>query len=178
MRIGETARCFQPVNRKSAPRWGGPVRILGTDETGVTVKCQSQTFNVARNCVCKEVGEQHVEEVEWGPTSRQPKPMEAVPLRNNISVTDRNEVEAEREKVDPAPSPGVPGENSPSSPAAIPVPDSPLVSAQAPSSPSPSVQLPEPAPSFDRHCAQSQAPVINRAPNGGLTRDQPHERCT
>ena len=116
--------------------------------------------------------------LKWGPTSRRPKPMEAVPLRNNISVTNGKGAEVEREKVDSAPSPGVPGENPPRSPAAIPVPDSPSLSARAPSSPSPAVQQPEPASSFDRHCAQSQSPAINRAPCGGLTWDRLHERCT
>ena len=92
------------------------------------------------------------------------------------SGTRGSELEVEKEKVRPAPRTGIPGDYSPSSPAAIPVPTSPSLSIQVPSSRSPSVQPPEPASYFDRNCARPRAPVIDRTPHGGLTWDQLHGR--
>ena len=39
--IGDSAPFAQAPNRKSSPKWGGPARILYTDETGVTEKYEA-----------------------------------------------------------------------------------------------------------------------------------------
>ena len=151
---------------------------MDIDQPGVTVKFQCQTFKATRYSVRKKVGGKDVEEVEWGPTSRRSRPTEAVLGRNINSGTNGNETALEGEKVDSVPNTGIPGDNSRISPAAIPAPASNSLSVQVPSPPSPSVQLPEPASSFDRSCAQYQAPVINRASYEELTWDQLHGQCT
>ena len=51
-------------NRKSSPRWGGPLRNSDIDEAGVTVAFQSQTFKVARFCVRKRLEEKDVSDEE------------------------------------------------------------------------------------------------------------------
>ena len=62
VQIGDAAIFFEATNRKIKPRWRGPERILDIDETGATVKFQSQTSKVARFCVRKKVEEKDVEE--------------------------------------------------------------------------------------------------------------------
>ena len=54
-----------PVNRRGAPRWGGPAKILDIDETRVAVECRSQTCEVARYCVRKKMEQEDVTEAEW-----------------------------------------------------------------------------------------------------------------
>ena len=51
----------------------GAPKILDIDETGVTVKFQSQTLMVARYCARKQVEKKGVEEVEWSPMLSRPK---------------------------------------------------------------------------------------------------------
>ena len=63
VRIGGSALFYTAANRKSAPRWGGPIRNLGICDTGVTVTFPSQTFEAARYCVGKKAEGQGVEEV-------------------------------------------------------------------------------------------------------------------
>ena len=41
--LGDTALFCRAQRKKSAPRWRGPAFISDIDETGVTVKFQSQT---------------------------------------------------------------------------------------------------------------------------------------
>ena len=96
--------------------------------------------------------------------SCQPTLFEAGAWAKNISGTNMNGMEVKGEKADSVPSTDIPGDNSPRSPAAIPISDSSSLSVQAPSSPSLSVKLPEPAASFGRKWAQSQATVIDRSP--------------
>ena len=60
---------FKASTRKSAPHWRSPATFLEIDDTGVTVKFQSQTFKAARYCVGMEVEEQDEGEVEWNPAS-------------------------------------------------------------------------------------------------------------
>ena len=54
---------YKTTTRKSAPRRRGPAKILDIDETGVTVKFQSQSFKVARYCVRKKLEEKDV--LDW-----------------------------------------------------------------------------------------------------------------
>ena len=42
--IGETVLFYMAQSKKGAPRWRGPVLILGSDGAGVTLKFQSQVF--------------------------------------------------------------------------------------------------------------------------------------
>ena len=43
---------FQKTSdRKEAPRWRGPAKLTAIDNTGLTVKFQSQTFKVAPYCL-------------------------------------------------------------------------------------------------------------------------------
>ena len=44
IKTGDTARFYKAQNKKSAPHWRAPALILVIDETGATVKTQSQTF--------------------------------------------------------------------------------------------------------------------------------------
>ena len=48
IKVGDTALFYKAPHRKSHPRWRGPALILDIDETGVTVKYQTQSFKVAR----------------------------------------------------------------------------------------------------------------------------------
>ena len=45
--IGDTVLCYKTQKKKSAPRRRGPALILDIDETGVTVKFQSQLCKAA-----------------------------------------------------------------------------------------------------------------------------------
>ena len=114
------------------------------------------------------------EEAEWGLVSSRLLPMEAVFRVNINSVANGNEVGVGGERADSAPRTGAPGDNSPSSPSAIPAPESPSLSVKVPSSPFRPAQLPSPASSFGRNCVQSQAPAIDRAPYERRTWDQLH----
>ena len=155
---------YKALNRKSTPRWRGPAKILGFDEPGAAAKLQPQTFEAVRYCARKKAEEQDADEVECNPMPSEWKPMQAPPKGNINSGTNGNGMEGGEEQAGLAPSAGVPGDRPQSSPAAIPVPASPSLLLQAPSSHSLSGQPPETASSFDRKCAQSQAPVIHRAP--------------
>ena len=64
VRIGDTAPYQKSMNRKIALRRRPLVRILDIDETGVAVKFQSRTFEVARFCLRRTVEEKDVGEVE------------------------------------------------------------------------------------------------------------------
>ena len=75
MRIGGAELFHKAVNRKGAPRWRGPAKILDIDDAGVTVKFQSQTFEEAQYCVREKVEGKDVEGAEWGPASSQSRPM-------------------------------------------------------------------------------------------------------
>ena len=50
---GDMVLSHKAQNRKSSPRWRGPARVLGIDETGATVSFQDQNFKVDRCCVRK-----------------------------------------------------------------------------------------------------------------------------
>ena len=67
--IGDSALSFKAANRKSAPRWRGPAKILDVDGTGAAAKFRSQTYNVARYGVRKEVKEKDSGKAEWRPAS-------------------------------------------------------------------------------------------------------------
>ena len=54
MQSGDSALSYNAANCVSTPRCRGPAKISDIDETGVTVKCQSQSFEVARCCVGKK----------------------------------------------------------------------------------------------------------------------------
>ena len=56
-------KSFNCADVKTA-RWRGPAKISGVDEEGVALKCQPQTFKVARKCVRKKVEAQDVDAVE------------------------------------------------------------------------------------------------------------------
>ena len=53
VKIRDSATSYGAANNQSAPRRRGPTEILDSDETGATVKFQSQTFKVARFCLRK-----------------------------------------------------------------------------------------------------------------------------
>ena len=53
--IGNSVLFHKTTNRKSAPRWRGPAKILDIGEAGVTAKFQSQSFKAARYWVRKKV---------------------------------------------------------------------------------------------------------------------------
>ena len=57
VKVGDTPLFHKAQRKESAPRCRGPALISDIDETGVTVKFQSQTFDVARFCV-REKGEE------------------------------------------------------------------------------------------------------------------------
>ena len=55
VKVGDSVLAHKAARRKSAPRWRGPAASLGIDENGVTVEFQGQFFEIARNCVRKQV---------------------------------------------------------------------------------------------------------------------------
>ena len=55
IKMGDTVLFYKSPHRKSHPRWRGPAKILDIDETGVTVKFQSQSFKVALFCVRRKL---------------------------------------------------------------------------------------------------------------------------
>ena len=101
---------------------------MDTGDTCVTAKIQIQTSWAARYCVRKKVEEKDAEEVEWGTRSSQSLFVDAVPWGGAP-------YRGVHGKADSAPSAGIPGVNSPSSPAAISVPASPSLSLQVPPPP-------------------------------------------
>ena len=169
MQIGDAAPFYEAMNRKGALRWRGPAKILGVDDTGVTVEFQSQTFRVARYCVRKKVEEEDLGEGDWDPSRAYPRTLGLAPRENSTLRIERNEVEGEKEKADTSSSAGTPGGCPHTFPKAIPVPASPLLLVQVPSSPQPSVQLPAPESSSVRNCEQPQAPVVYRSRCDKLT---------
>ena len=64
-----SALAYKTVNRKGAPVWRAPAKILDIDETGVAVKFQSQPFTAKRNCVRTNTEEKDVSEVDWSTAS-------------------------------------------------------------------------------------------------------------
>ena len=50
LKVGDAAPFHKAPNRESAARRRGPAMIPGFDDTGLPVKFQNQTFEVARNC--------------------------------------------------------------------------------------------------------------------------------
>ena len=55
IKVGDLVLFYKAPHRKSRPRWRGPALLLDIDETGATVKYQTQSFKVARYCVRKQV---------------------------------------------------------------------------------------------------------------------------
>ena len=70
VKIGDAALFYKGANKKSTSHYRGPAKILDIDETGATVKFQSQTFIVARHCVRKKVEEKDVGVRNWIPCVR------------------------------------------------------------------------------------------------------------
>ena len=68
VKVGDAVLLHKAPNRDGAPRRRGPSEILDIDETGATVKFQSQTYKVARKCVRKKAGAQDVGEADWNPS--------------------------------------------------------------------------------------------------------------
>ena len=69
MRSREVASSYKAPNRKSAPRWRGPAKILDVGDTGATAKFQSPTFKVARYSLRKNVAAYGVEVGDWNSAS-------------------------------------------------------------------------------------------------------------
>ena len=69
VRVGGSDIVFKASNRKSAPRWHGPAKILASGNAGVTSKFQGQTFKVAQYCVRKKPDAQDAGEGDWNPAS-------------------------------------------------------------------------------------------------------------
>ena len=53
--FGDSAIIYEWISRKSPLRRCGPASFLELEETGVTVRFRSQTFKIARCCVCKRM---------------------------------------------------------------------------------------------------------------------------
>ena len=66
---GGSALFYKSVARRSAPERRGPAVILDFDETGVTLKFQSQTSDVGRLCVGKRVEPKDIRGLGWDPAS-------------------------------------------------------------------------------------------------------------
>ena len=75
---GDSVLLRKAANRKGAPRWRGPAKILDIDETGATAKSRSQTLNAARYCVGKTTKEKDVSEKKWNPASGTMDPREGI----------------------------------------------------------------------------------------------------
>ena len=67
VRIGDTALFSKGTNKKGAPRRGGSTSISDIDETGVTTKSQTQTFDVARFRAREKVAAKDVEGADVDP---------------------------------------------------------------------------------------------------------------
>ena len=62
---GDSLLLYVAQSRKVSPRWVGPAKILGIDETGVAVSLQSRLFKVGRYCVRKRFVETDVTDEKW-----------------------------------------------------------------------------------------------------------------
>ena len=111
------------------------------------------------------------------PMSSDPRPLGVSPWENTPE-TNGDGMDMEEGKADTVPSARIPRDACPPSPAAVPVPASPALSAQVLSSPFLSVQLPAPAHSLDRNSVQFQAPAVGRTPYDERRWDRHHEQCT
>ena len=84
---------------------------LDIDETGVSVKFQSQTFRAARYCVSKKTEQQDVKEVDRNPAPSQSGPMEAAPWENLDSGAKEKGMDAEDDGKERVTSPGILGDS-------------------------------------------------------------------
>ena len=147
----------------------GPAAILDIDETGVTASFQSRTFKVARYWVRKRAKESDVTDEEWqtslhrgvpwvdtaaggGGLAHAPSagPNDNIDMGGEDKPTDCGEQSTTE-----------PGGPVMATPRLIPVPDSPPHSARDPPG-QPPADSGHTSVSFNRHCAPSQAPVLDR----------------
>ena len=154
-----------------APRWRGPAAILEVGDTGATATFQSQTDNVARSCVRRQVGPKVAGGVNRNPASGNSDTLDGKPsvllgktLGNDRAVTEGAGGPSEPSTTSPREQSGVNGD--PGSPLLPPIaalaPSSPSLFIQAPSSPPLAVQVPPGTSSSDRNCAELPVPVDTR----------------
>ena len=130
---GETAPLYKSAKKKSAPRRRGPAKILDVDETGVTMKSQSQTFKEARYCVRKQVEETDVDDDELDPLHVRMRTVGPAPWEEQGQQTMGDATDADVEKGNFTSSAGTPESENGYRPAAVPAPEPPTLSAQLPS---------------------------------------------
>ena len=163
---------YKAQNRKGSPRWGGPTRILGIDETCATVHEQSQTFKVARHCVRKRMEEADASDEERQKSlHRGDHCMDQPPAGSGMAPAldegmDNAQEMAAKETAMESGGRSTDGAREPSmaSPRLIPAPDSPQHAARTPPDQVPG-DTGNTSTSFDRKCAPSQAPVCENANN-------------
>ena len=66
--VGASGLLCEASNRKSAPQWRGPAKILNVVDAGVAAKSQRLSGNT-RYCVRKKADVRDVGEVDWSPAS-------------------------------------------------------------------------------------------------------------
>ena len=64
VKIGDIVLSYKAQRQQDTPQWRGPAWVLHIDATGVPVKFQPQTFEVARLCVRKTGGKKDEEDAE------------------------------------------------------------------------------------------------------------------
>ena len=150
--------------------------IVDVDDTGVTVKFQSQTFKGARFCVRKEGGEGGVEEAELDLLQARFRQIGTDVGCRLRQVDVGKKMVVDRDDGTPTPSTGNPESGSGPRPETIPAPESLSLSAPLPSPRGNSERRQYLEPSFNNKCALSQAPRANGAQNDELTLGQAHDQ--
>ena len=176
--VGDTGLLYKSRNKKIAPRWRGPAKILDIDETGATVKFRSLTFGMARYCIWGKVEAEIVEAAELDPLRARMRTA-ASALREQSAQRDMRDVTDvdEGERIWTS-STDTPRSEARYHPAATLVPDSPTLSVQLPSSSRSPVRRPESEPSFDGKYESSHVRVVGRAQRDQMSCGQLREQCS
>ena len=169
---------YKAQSKKSALRRRGPALISDIDETGATVKFQSQTFKVARFCARKRREEKDVEGDELDPVrARFHQGGYAFDVQLGKLYAGKD-MEVDREDGNSTLSTGTPMSGSGRRPEMAPAPDPPNLSAQL-LAPQNSTLRSQPFESaFGRTCAPFQALRADRAQYHRLTCGQLRDQCS
>ena len=165
----DTVLLNKTQDKRSAPRWRGPELIPDIDETGVTVKFQSQTFKVARFCARNKVEATHVEDTEVDPTRTRMRSVGLDPGNPQEQVDVGVGMDTGGEDGNFTSCTGVPDSEPEPKPEASPAPDFPSFSVQPPSLRGFLAKRPDPESSFDEICDASQAPKVDRTQYDEMT---------
>ena len=67
VKLGDSVLFYKAPTKQGTPKRRGPACVLDIDDTGVTVRYQSQTFKVTRYCVRRQADEKEVGSTEGPP---------------------------------------------------------------------------------------------------------------